>query len=213
MKKDLTELVFILDRSGSMSGLEKDTVGGFNSLIKRQKEEKGDCLVTTVLFNSESRTVHDRISLKEIEEMKEKDYVPSGCTALIDALGDTIRHIKDVHRYIRKEDVPDKTLFIITTDGLENASRKYSSEEVKQMIEARKEEGWEFLFLAANIDAVETAKHYGISEDRSVNYVSDSIGSRKNYKVLAKTISEYRESGSIDDCWAKEIADDYDNRA
>ena len=213
MKKNLTELVFIMDRSGSMSGLEKDCVGGFNSMIKKQKKEDGECLVSTVLFNNSDTILHDRVSLKDIKQMKEDDYVPSGCTALIDALGNSIKHISDVHRYIRKEDVPEHTIFVITTDGLENASKKYSSEEVKKMVEQKKEEGWEFIFLAANIDAVETAKRYGIEEDRAVNYVCDEVGTRKNYNALDKAIRSFRKCGVMDSDWAAEIQEDYQSRS
>ncbi|MBO7676185.1 MAG: hypothetical protein J6S49_01535 [Erysipelotrichaceae bacterium] len=213
MKKNLTELVFIMDRSGSMSGLEKDCVGGFNSMIKKQKKEKGECLVSTVLFNNSDKLLYDRVSLKDIELMKEDDYVPGGCTALIDAMGNTINHISDVHRYIRKEDIPEHTIFVITTDGLENASKKYTSDEVKKMVEAKKEEGWEFIFLAANIDAVETAKTYGIDEDRAVNYVCDEIGTRKNYRVLNKAIAGFRSCGAVDADWAQEIKEDYQSRS
>ena len=154
MKKGLTELVFILDRSGSMSGLENDTIGGFNSLIGRQRLEKGECLVSTVLFNEKSVVLHDRIALDRVPEMKKEDYVPSGMTALIDAIGGAIRHIRNIHKYARAEDVPERTLFVITTDGLENASRNFSADDVRRMIERQKEENnWEFLFIGANIDA------------------------------------------------------------
>ena len=213
MKKNLTELVFIMDRSGSMSGLEKDCVGGFNSMIKKQKKEDGECLVTTVLFNNNDTILHDRVSLKDIKQMKEDDYVPSGCTALIDALGNSIRHISDVHRHIRKEDMPEHTIFVITTDGLENASKKYSSDEVKKMVEQKKEEGWEFIFLAANIDAVETAKKYGIEEDRAVNYICDEVGTGKNYRALDKAIRSFRKCGVVNEDWAAEINEDYQSRS
>ena len=213
MKKNLTELVFIMDRSGSMSGLEKDCVGGFNSMIRKQKKEDGECLVSTVLFNNFDTILHDRVSLKDIKLMKEDDYVPSGCTALIDALGNSIKHISDIHHYIRNEDVPEHTIFVITTDGLENASKKYSSDEVKKMVESKKEEGWEFIFLAANIDAVETAKKYGIEEDRAVNYISDEMGTRKNYNALNKAIRSFRKYGEMEESWAAEITEDYQSRS
>lgn len=212
MNKELTELVFILDRSGSMHGLEKDTIGGFNSMIEKQRKEEGDCLVSAVLFNQRSDVLYDRVSLKEIREMTEKDYVPSGCTALIDALGGAIKHIRNVHKYIREEDVPAHTVFVITTDGLENASHHYSSDQVKRMVAEQKEKGWEFLFLGANIDAVETASMYGIDRDRSVNYVPDSIGNAKNFVVLSETISKFRSKGTIDADWCEEIAEDYKKR-
>ncbi|MBQ1289354.1 MAG: VWA domain-containing protein [Erysipelotrichaceae bacterium] len=212
MNKELTELVFILDRSGSMHGLEKDTIGGFNSMIEKQRKEEGDCLVSAVLFNQRSDVLYDRVSLKEIREMTEKDYVPSGCTALIDALGGAIKHIRNVHKYIREEDVPAHTIFVITTDGLENASHHYSSDQVKRMVAEQKEKGWEFLFLGANIDAVETAKMYGIDKDRSVNYVPDSIGNAKNFVVLSETIAKFRAKGKIDADWSEEIEEDYKKR-
>ena len=212
MNKELTELVFILDRSGSMHGLEKDTIGGFNSMIEKQRKEEGDCLVSAVLFNQRSDVLYDRVSLKEIREMTEKDYVPSGCTALIDALGGAIKHIRNVHKYIREEDVPAHTIFVITTDGLENASHHYSSDQVKRMVAEQKEKGWEFLFLGANIDAVETAKMYGIDKDRSVNYVPDSIGNAKNFVVLSETIAKFRAKGKIDADWYEEIEEDYKKR-
>ena len=212
MNKELTELVFILDRSGSMHGLEKDTIGGFNSMIEKQRKEEGDCLVSAVLFNQHSDVLYDRVSLKDIREMTEKDYVPSGCTALIDALGGAIKHIRNVHKYIREEDIPAHTIFVITTDGLENASHHYSSDQVKRMVAEQKEKGWEFLFLGANIDAVETASMYGIDRDRSVNYVPDSIGNAKNFVVLSETISKFRSKGTIDADWCEEIAEDYKKR-
>ena len=181
MNKDLTEVVFIIDESGSMHGLEDDTVGGFNSTLKRQKELEGECLVSTVMFNTRSRVIHDRVNIRDIKEMTSADYCPSGSTALIDALGDSIRHIKMVHKYIREEDVPSKTMFVITTDGMENASHKYSLSQVKSMIEDVKKEGWEFVFLAANIDAQGTAMGYGIDEGSCVNYVNDAKGNELKY--------------------------------
>ena len=212
MNKELTELVFILDRSGSMNGLEKDTIGGFNSMIDKQRKEEGDCLVSVVLFNQRSDVLYDRISLKEVPKMEDKDYIASGCTALIDALGGAIKHIRSVHKYIREEDVPARTVFVITTDGLENASHRYSSDQVKRMVAEQKEKGWEFLFLGANIDAVETAKMYGIDRDRAVKYVNDDVGHLKNFSVLSKTISGFRAKGTIDADWSEEIEEDYKKR-
>ena len=212
MKKDLTELVFILDRSGSMHGLEEDTIGGFNSFIEKQKDVDGECLVSTVLFNSQSKVVHDRVPLREIEEMTRKDYVPSGSTALIDAMGDAIHHIRNVHKYIRKEDVPQHTIFVIITDGQENDSHRYSSDEVKKMVSQQKEKDWEFLFLGANIDAVETAKHYGIAEDRAVNFICDEVGVKKNFNALNKAVSMKRECCMISPDWDEEIKEDYKKR-
>ena len=173
MRKNLTEIVFILDRSGSMSGLETDTIGGFNSMIEKQKKENGEALISTVLFDNVSEVIHDRVPVQKVEPMTDRDYSVRGCTALLDAIGGAIHHIGNVHKYARKEDVPEHTLFVITTDGMENTSRRYDSEKVKKMIERQKEKyGWEFLFLGANIDAVETAKHFGIGADRAVNYLS-----------------------------------------
>ena len=212
MKKDMTELVFILDRSGSMSGLEDDTIGGFNSFVEKQKREKGECLVSTVLFNQKSNVIHDRVSLDKIEKMTRNEYFASGSTALIDAMGDAIHHIGNVHRYIREEDVPESTIFVIITDGKENASNRYSSDEVKKMVSEKKEKGWEFLFLGANIDAVETAKHYGITEDRAVNFVCDEVGVQKNFKVLNKAVSMARMDMCLDADWAEEIKEDYEAR-
>ncbi len=212
MKKDLTEVVFILDRSGSMHSLTADTIGGFNSMLKKQKEEKGECLVSTVLFNSQSSVLHDRVPIKEVSEITDREYVASGSTALIDAMGDAIRHIRNVHKYVREEDVPEHTIFIITTDGYENSSHRYSSDEVKKMVEAQKEKGWEFIFLGANIDAVETAKAYGIREDRSVNFINDSKGIEKNYDSISCVMSCVRGSAEIPDDWAGEIKADYKKR-
>lgn len=212
MKKDLTEVVFILDKSGSMSNLTSDTIGGFNSLLKKQKEEKGECLVSTVLFNDKSYVLIDRKPIKEVKEMSEDDYCASGCTALIDALGDAIKHIKRVHKYIREEDRPEHTMFIITTDGLENASHKYSSDDVKKLVEGQKEAGWEFVFLGANIDAVETAKSYGIRADRSTNYINDACGIEKNFGAVAGMMSNMRTCGAINEDWDYEIKEDYKKR-
>ena len=184
MRKNLTEIVFILDRSGSMSGLEADTIGGFNSMIEKQKKAEGEALISTVLFDNTSEVIHDRVSVQNIKPMTDEDYTVRGCTALLDAIGGAIHHIGNVHKYARAEDVPEHTMFVITTDGMENASRRYDSEKVKKMIERQKEKyGWEFLFLGANIDAIETARHFGISEDRAVNYHSDSEGTQLNYEL------------------------------
>ena len=180
--KNLTELVFIIDRSGSMHGLETDTIGGFNSMIENQKDNAGDVLVSTVLFNDKSIVVHDRKSIKDIAPMTRQDYAPCGSTALLDAIGCAIHHIGNIHKYARKEDIPDKTLFVITTDGMENSSHLFDADKIKNMISRQKEKyGWEFIFLGANIDAVGTAKNFGISEDRAVNYHADPVGTRLNY--------------------------------
>ena len=213
MRKNLTEIVFILDRSGSMSGLEADTIGGFNSMIKKQKREKGDALISTVLFDNFSEVLHDRADVRTIAPLTDNDYSVRGCTALLDAIGGAIHHIGNVHKYAREEDVPEHTLFVITTDGMENASRRYSGEKVRQMIERQKSKyGWEFLFLGANIDAALTAKSFGISEDRAVNYHSDSRGTQLNYEVLSETISNVRASRPITGNWKKRIEKDFQER-
>ena len=219
MKKNLTELVFILDKSGSMAGLEADTIGGFNSMIGRQKKEDGEALVSTVLFSDESRVLHDRADIRKIEPLTERQYNVGGCTALIDAIGQAIHHIGNVHKYARPEDVPAHTIFIITTDGMENASRRYSSDEVKAMVQRQKEKyGWEFLFLGANIDAVETAGRYGIGEDRAVRFHNDRRGVTLNYEVVSRTIGRMRAcapsmSGkTVKADWKEEIEADYMSR-
>ena len=213
MKNDLTELVFILDRSGSMHGLEKDTIGGFNSMLERQKSAEGTALISTVLFDHESIVLHDRVPLDKVAPMTEKDYTVRGCTALLDAIGSAVHHIGNIHKYARPEDVPAHTLFVITTDGMENASRRYSSDEVKKMIEQQKEKaGWEFLFLGANIDAVETAKHFGISEDRAVNFRCDAVGTKVNYEAVAEAAVAVRSGRALSRKWKQKIEEDYQNR-
>lgn len=213
MKKNLTEIVFILDRSGSMHGLEADTIGGFNSMIEKQKKETGEALVSTILFDNAAEVIHDRVSLKDIRELTSRDYCVKGCTALLDAVGGAIHHIGNIHKYARPEDVPEHTLFIITTDGMENASRRYSSMEVKKIITRQKEKyGWEFLFLGANIDAVETAAGFGIGADRAVNYRADSQGTQLNYEVLGDAVSAVRQSAPLTAGWKKRIDEDYENR-
>ena len=213
MRKDLTELVFIIDRSGSMSGLESDTIGGFNSMIRKQKQAEGEALISTVLFDNESEVLHDHVNVKDIQPMTEHDYTVRGTTALIDAIGKAIHHIGNVHKYARQEDVPEHTMFVITTDGMENASRYYSSEKVKKMIERQKVKyGWEFLFLGANIDAVETASHFGIGADRAVNYNCDSKGTALNYEVVSDAICSVRCSAPLKSDWKKRIDEDYKKR-
>ena len=213
MKKNLTEMVFILDRSGSMAGLEKDTIGGFNSMIERQKGEAGEALVSTVLFDNESKVIHDRVDLRKVEPLTERQYFVGGCTALIDAIGGAIHHIGNVHRYAREEDVPEHTVFIITTDGMENASHRYSADEVRAMVNRQKEKyGWEFLFLGANIDAVETAAHFGIGQDRAVNFHNDGIGVQLNYRTVGETVCRVRRSMPIAADWKSEIEKDYKSR-
>lgn len=206
MKNNITELVCILDRSGSMAGLESDTVGGFNALIEKQRREDGLCYVSTILFNNESTVLHDRVPLEQVRAMAPGDYVPGGCTALLDAIGGAIRHIGNIHKYARPEDVPERTVFVITTDGMENASRRYGYGEVKTMLERQKEEhGWEFLFLAANIDAAETAASIGISRDRAANYRSDGAGTELMYSVAAEAVSAMRCGAAMRKGWADKL--------
>ena len=213
MKNNITELVFILDRSGSMAGLESDTVGGFNSMIEKQKKQSGECFVSTVLFDNECEVLHDRVKLSEIQRMTENDFSVRGCTALIDAIGGAIKHIGNIHKYARPEDVPEHTMFIITTDGQENASRRYTASQVKGMIERQKEKyGWEFLFLGANIDAVETASRYGIDENHAVNYRCDSEGTQLNYEVLSEAICSVRASVPLNAGWKRKIDNDFEAR-
>lgn len=213
MKNSMTELVFILDRSGSMAGLESDTVGGFNAMIEKQKKEQGECYVSTVLFDDKSMVLHDREKLTTIKKMTDKDYVVGGCTALIDAIGGAVHHIANIHKYARPEDVPVHTMFVITTDGMENASHRYSSGKVKRMIKRQKKHfGWEFLFIGANIDAVETAARFGIERDRAVNYHADSTGTRVLYDTISNPISAMRKNLEIDSRWCDHINDDYNRR-
>ncbi len=213
MRKNLTEIVFILDRSGSMSGLEADTIGGFNSMIEKQKKAEGEALISTVLFDNVSEVLHDRVEVQNIRKMTDEDYTVRGCTALLDAIGRAIHHIGNVHKYARPKDVPEHTMFVITTDGMENASHYYSSDKVKQMIERQKTKyGWEFLFLGANIDAVETASQFGIDADRAVNYQCDSAGTALNYEVVSEAISAVRCSAPLGADWKKRIDEDYKKR-
>lgn len=204
----------ILDRSGSMGGLESDTIGGYNSMLKKQGETEGEVLVSTVLFDDRSEVLFDRVPLEELPQMTDKEYYVRGCTALLDAVGGVIRHIGNVHKYAREEDRSEKTIFVITTDGLENASREYSYDRVKRMVERQKEKyGWEFLFLGANIDAIETAGKFGISADRAANYHSDHIGTALNYEVLADAVCEMRGSAkAIGADWKKRIDEDFRRR-
>ena len=213
MKKNLTELVFILDRSGSMSGLEQDTIGGFNAMIEKQKKEPGEAYVSTILFDNVSEVLHDRVELPEVPKMTDRDYTVRGCTALIDAIGGAIHHIANIHKYARPEDVPEKTLFVITTDGMENASRRYTSEQVKRMIEKEKAKyGWEFLFIGANIDAVETGARFGIGRDRVANYVSDSQGTDILYASVNEAVCQVRSSAPISADWNRRMENDKKKR-
>ena len=202
MKKGLTEIVYILDRSGSMGGLEADTIGGYNSLLAKQKKEEGEALFSTVLFDDRIDVLHDRKPIGKIEPITDKEYFVRGCTALLDAVGGAIHHIRNVHKYIRDEDVPEKTLFIITTDGMENASKEYDYAKVKKMVERQKEAGWEFLFLGANIDAVEVAGRFGVAANRAVRYECDAAGTALNFKAMASVVSGVRRSKS-----AKEMSE------
>ena len=213
MKKNLTEMVFILDKSGSMAGLEEDTIGGFNSMIERQRNEPGEAYVSTVLFSNESSVLHDRADIRKVEPMTRQQYFVGGGTALIDAIGQAIRHIGNVHKYAREEDRPEHTIFVITTDGMENASYRYSSDEVKRMVERQKEKyGWEFLFLGANIDAVETAKHFGIGADRAVRFHNDRRGVALNYEAVSRTVGSMRACAPITEDWKADIEADYKSR-
>ena len=215
----MTELVFILDRSGSMSGLESDTIGGFNSMIEKQKREEGEALVSTVLFDDQTEVIHDRVALDKIPVMTEKEYYVRGCTALLDALGGAIHHIGNVHKYARDEDRPEKTLFVITTDGQENASCRYTYEKVRRMVERQKEKyGWEFLFLGANIDAIAEAARFGIAAERAVRYECDAVGTAVNFRALEKAVSKVRNcsaaemSEALATGWKEEIEADYKRR-
>ena len=221
MRKGLTEVIFILDRSGSMSGLEADTIGGFNSMIAKQKKEEGEAYISTVLFDDQTEVLYDRVPVSKVEPMNDKQYYVRGCTALLDALGGAIHHIGNVHKYAREEDRPEKTLFIITTDGMENASHQYSYEKVKKMVERQKKKyGWEFLFLGANIDAIEVAGRFGIAANRAINYECDSKGTQLNYEVLSRTVSEFRacecdDEADMDEMFEKccaPIMEDYNKR-
>ena len=208
MKKGLTEVVFILDRSGSMSGLEADTIGGFNSLIAKQKKEEGEAFISTVLFDDRCEILYDRVPIQKIEPMNDNQYYVRGCTALLDAIGGAVHHISHIHKHLKEEERPEKTLFIVTTDGMENASKQYSYEKVKKMVEkVQKKSGWEFLFLGANIDAIAVAGKFGISAKRAVNYACDSAGTALNYEVLSQTVSAVRRAkgreevaSMMDDC-------------
>lgn len=213
MKKGLTEVVFILDRSGSMSRLENDTIGGFNSMIEKQKKAEGEALVSTILFDNYSEVLHDRVEVSRIEPLTDKDYTVRGCTALLDAIGGAIHHIGNVHKYARNEDVPEHTIFIITTDGMENASHQYNREKIKNMIERQKAKyGWEFLFLGANIDAIETARSYGIDQDRAVEYNCDSVGTGLNFEAMSDAITTMRCSAPLTADWKKKVEADRKKR-
>ncbi len=214
MKKDLTEIVFILDRSGSMSGLESDTIGGFNSMIRKQRKEAGEALVSTVLFDDNCEVIHDRVPMEQVKDLTEDDYYVRGCTALLDAVGGAIQHIGNIHKYARDEDRPEKTLFIITTDGMENASHHYSYGKVKKMVERQKEKyGWEFLFLGANMDAIAAAGNIGIKADRAVTYECDEAGTALNFEVLSDAVSHVRCcTSALGAGWKSRIEEDVKRR-
>ena len=209
----MTELVFILDRSGSMHGLEGDTIGGFNAMIEKQRKEPGEAYISTLLFDNETQVIHDRVSLDKVPALTEKDYFVRGCTALLDAVGGAIHHIGNVHKYAREEDRPEKTLFVITTDGMENASRTYTYDKVKAMITRQKEKyGWEFLFLGANIDAAKEAGRFGIAPERATNYHADTKGTNVIYETLSSAIGSYRSAPKMAENWKADIESDYNNR-
>ena len=213
MKNSITELVFILDRSGSMSGLEADTIGGFNAMIEKQKAQEGQCFVSTVLFSNDTQVLHDRIPLEQVQPLTTDDYRVYGCTALMDAIGGAIHHVGNIHKYARPEDVPEHTIFVITTDGMENASHIYGSDRVKATIERQKNQyGWEFLFLAANIDAVRTAARFGIGADRAVNYHADSRGTQVVYETVSDAVAGVRRCAPMAADWSRRIDDDFRDR-
>lgn len=213
MANNTTELVFILDRSGSMAGLESDTIGGFNAMLDKQKQEQGEGFVTTVLFDDRCETLHDRRKLSEMAHITDRDYTVRGCTALLDAMGSTITHIRSIHQYIRPEDVPAHTVFVITTDGMENASHSYTLEQVRGMIQQQKEAGWEFLFLGANIDALQTAASMGIREDHAAQYMCDAAGTQLNFEAVSCAVSSVRANCSVGREWKKRIEEDFRTRS
>ncbi len=213
MNKELTEIVFILDRSGSMAGLESDTIGGFNSMLEKQKKAEGQALLSAVLFSNDSQVLYDRADIDRIEPMTDEQYQVGGCTALLDAIGDAVHHIGNVHKYAREEDRPAKTIFVITTDGYENSSRRYSYDQVQRMLKRQQERyGWEFLFLGANMDAISAARSFGIREDRAVRYKSDSVGTGKNFNIVSDALCSFRMCASIAPDWKKEIEEDVRKR-
>ena len=213
MKKDLTELVFILDRSGSMAGLEEDTIGGFNAMLEKQKGEPGEAVVSTVLFDNRSEVIHDRLPLDRVPALTRMEYYVRGCTALLDAVGGAIHHIGNVHKYAREEDRPEKTLFVITTDGMENASRRYDYARVKAMIHRQREKyGWEFLFLGANIDAAREAARFGIRAENAANYHADHRGTAVIYQAVSDAVCACRAQKPLDGSWRRSIDEDYQSR-
>ena len=213
VKNNITELVFILDRSGSMGGLESDTIGGFNSMLEKQKKEEGRAYVSTVLFDHETVVLHDRLPIDKIEPLTDDDYTVRGCTALLDTIGKSIHHISNIHKYARREDVPERTMFVIITDGMENASRLYSGRGIRKMIEQEKSKyGWEFLFIGANIDAIATARTFGISKDKAVNYRADKKGTGVVYESVCAAVSSVRKGKALEPSWCGSIEDDFNSR-
>ena len=213
MEKQLTEIVFILDRSGSMSGLEADTIGGYNAMLEKQKDAPGQALISTVLFDDRVEVIHDRLDIKGVAPITENEYYVRGTTALLDAVGNAIHHIGNIHKYARQDDRPENTVIVITTDGMENASRQYNYDRVKKMIERQKEKyGWEFIFLGANIDAVEVAGRFGIGADRASNYHADGEGTQLNYTVVSEALYSIRSGNGINDDWKESIDKDYKGR-
>ncbi|HIT06524.1 MAG TPA: VWA domain-containing protein [Candidatus Scybalocola faecipullorum] len=215
MKKGLTELVFVLDRSGSMSGLESDTIGGFNRMIEKQKTEPGEVMVTTVLFDHQYEVIHDRFPIHMIRPLTEKDYYARGCTALLDAVGMTIDKVSRIQRYLPREAQAEKVIFVITTDGYENSSKEYTYKQIREMIRQKEQAHWEFIFLGANMDAVSEAEKIGIAHDRAAAFENDSDGVQLNYEVITETISAMRAcapTSRIDGTWKKKIDDDYKKR-
>lgn len=208
-----TELVFILDKSGSMGGLESDTIGGFNALLAKQKKEPGEVKVTTVLFNHNYELLHDRLPINGISPLTGEDYEVGGTTALLDAIGSTINKIGNVQKRTSEEQRAEKVLFVITTDGFENASCEYTHKKIQSMISHQKEKyAWEFIFMGANIDAVQTAKDFGIAEEFAVNYHADEAGTQLNYKVMSETISSFRQGKQLDRSWKEDIEADFKKR-
>lgn len=214
MKTNLTELVFILDKSGSMSGLESDTIGGFNAMLKKQKDAPGEAIVTTVLFDNNYELLHDRINIKGVSPITDREYYVEGTTALLDAFGKTIHKIKNAQKHINKEFLPDKVIFVIVTDGMENSSQEYCLNKIKKLVEQQKEKySWEFIFLGANIDAVSTAESYGIDADRAANYHADEAGTQLNYKAISEAICNLRAEKKLSEKWKEDIDRDFKQRS